>query len=104
MDGRLQTVLGTDRARWAETRTRGPQCCSTHSERLDAVRLLQVHVPYSYGWSIIALTALVKLVTLPLSKAQVRPRIQCLAASLRFRVSTRMPALDTSHMLTRVGF
>ena len=34
--------------------------------------VVQVHVPYSYGWSIIALTALVKLVTLPLTKTQVR--------------------------------
>ena len=34
----------------------------------------QVHVQYSYGWSIIALTALVKLVTLPLTKTQVHPR------------------------------
>jgi hypothetical protein len=28
-------------------------------------------VPYSYGWSIIALTALVKLATYPLTKTQV---------------------------------
>ena len=33
---------------------------------------LQLHVPYSYGWSIIALTALVKLATYPLTKTQVR--------------------------------
>ena len=32
----------------------------------------QLHVPYSYGWSIIALTALVKLATYPLTKTQVR--------------------------------
>ena len=31
----------------------------------------QIHVPYSYGWSIIALTALVKLATYPLTKTQV---------------------------------
>lgn len=40
------------------------------------MRLLQLHVPYSYGWSIILLTALVKLVTLPLTKTQVRHRLQ----------------------------
>jgi YidC/Oxa1 family membrane protein insertase len=32
---------------------------------------LQLGVPYSYGWSIITLTALVKIVTLPLTKKQV---------------------------------
>ena len=31
----------------------------------------RLHVPYSYGWSIVALTALVKLVTFPLTKTQV---------------------------------
>jgi hypothetical protein len=29
-------------------------------------------VPYSYGWSIVALTALIKLATFPLTKKQVR--------------------------------
>ena len=41
------------------------------------MHVAQVHVPYSYGWSIIALTALVKLVTLPLTKTQVRTRNLC---------------------------
>lgn len=36
-------------------------------EQLD-----RLHVPYSYGYSIIILTAIVKLVTLPLTKQQVR--------------------------------
>ena len=35
--------------------------------RLDAL-----HVPYSYGFSIILLTMLVKLATFPLTKKQVR--------------------------------
>jgi len=34
--------------------------------------LESVHVPYSFGWSIIALTALVKLATFPFTKIQVR--------------------------------
>lgn len=39
----------------------------TIQEQLD-----RLHVPYSYGYSIIALTAVVKLVTLPFTKKQVR--------------------------------
>jgi hypothetical protein len=35
-------------------------------------QLDKLHVPYSYGYSIIILTAMVKLVTLPLTKKQVR--------------------------------
>lgn len=35
-------------------------------------QLNRLHVPYSYGWSIICLTLVVKLVTLPLTKIQVR--------------------------------
>lgn len=34
-------------------------------------QLNRLHVPYSYGWSIICLTLVVKLVTLPLTKIQV---------------------------------
>jgi len=34
-----------------------------------------IHVPYSYGWSIIALTALVKLATWPFTKIQVESSI-----------------------------
>jgi predicted lipid-binding transport protein (Tim44 family) len=39
-------------------------------EGIDGV-LAAVHVPYSYGFSIIALTLLVKVVTFPLSKKQI---------------------------------
>eukprot|EP00878_Enallax_costatus_P025331 GHUV01027099.1.p1 GENE.GHUV01027099.1~~GHUV01027099.1.p1 ORF type:complete len:165 (+),score=33.04 GHUV01027099.1:186-680(+) len=39
----------------------------TIQEQLD-----RFHVPYSYGYSILILTAIVKLVTLPLTKKQVR--------------------------------
>jgi membrane protein insertase Oxa1/YidC/SpoIIIJ len=35
--------------------------------------LAAMHVPYSNGWSIIALTAVVKLATFPFTKIQVRP-------------------------------
>ncbi|EFN53413.1 hypothetical protein CHLNCDRAFT_136603 [Chlorella variabilis] len=35
--------------------------------------LVRVGVPYSYGWSIVALTALIKLATFPLTKKQARP-------------------------------
>lgn len=35
----------------------------------------RVHVPYSYGWSIVALTASVKLLTLPLTKQQVESQL-----------------------------
>ena len=35
--------------------------------------LSQLHVPYSYGFSIILLTCLVKLATFPLTKQQARP-------------------------------
>lgn len=35
-------------------------------------QLDRLHVPYSYGYSIILLTAAVKLLTLPLTKIQVR--------------------------------
>lgn len=35
--------------------------------------LAAVHVPYSYGFSIILLTVLVKIVTYPFTKKQVRP-------------------------------
>ena len=34
--------------------------------------LTQLHIPYSYGFSIILLTCLVKLATFPLTKQQVR--------------------------------
>lgn len=37
-------------------------------------QLIKYNVPYSYGYSIIILTAMVKLVTLPLTKKQVRSR------------------------------
>ena len=36
------------------------------------VGLDKVHCPYSYGYSIILLTLLVKVVTFPLTKQQVR--------------------------------
>jgi membrane protein insertase Oxa1/YidC/SpoIIIJ len=39
-------------------------------------QLNRLHVPYSYGWSIICLTLVVKLVTLPLTKIQVCCRQQ----------------------------
>lgn len=32
--------------------------------------LKKLNVPYSYGWSIVALTAVIKLVTFPLTKKQ----------------------------------
>ena len=35
----------------------------------------KIHVPYSYGWSIVALTAIVKLFTLPLTKQQVESQL-----------------------------
>jgi YidC/Oxa1 family membrane protein insertase len=35
--------------------------------------LAGLHVPYSNGWAIIALTAAVKLATFPFTKIQVRP-------------------------------
>lgn len=34
-------------------------------------QLNRLHVPYSYGWSIVFLTVIVKMVTLPLTKIQV---------------------------------
>lgn len=44
------------------------ECCCTWAQGA----LVAVHIPYSYGWSIIALTALVKLATYPFTKIQVR--------------------------------
>ena len=40
---------------------------------LDSIQagLEQYHIPYSYGWSIIALTVLTKIVMFPFTKAQV---------------------------------
>jgi hypothetical protein len=35
--------------------------------------LKKLNVPYSYGWSIVALTLVVKLATFPLTKKQVGP-------------------------------
>ncbi len=46
-------------------------CCP--DDRVVQGGLGAVHVPYSYGWSIIALTALVKLMTYPFTKIQVPP-------------------------------
>lgn len=66
------------------------------------LHVTQVHVPYSYGWSIIALTALVKLVTLPLTKTQVCPsaarvyRFHCRA------MECNLPAMDMSNSLILV--
>jgi hypothetical protein len=38
--------------------------------------LNRAHVPYSYGYSIILLTVLVKILTFPLTKKQVRARVR----------------------------
>ena len=35
-------------------------------------QLDKLHVPYSYGWSIIGLTLFVKIISFPLVKTQVR--------------------------------
>ena len=65
-------------------------------EGIDGV-LAAVHVPYSYGFSIIALTLLVKVVTFPLSKKQIesttamqalQPRVKDLQARA---VAPRLP-------------
>ena len=53
-------------------------------DKLDAQ-----HVPYSYGWSIVALVATVKLATFPLVKSQVLQTPRFLESCLR--------AIDEGH-------
>jgi membrane protein insertase Oxa1/YidC/SpoIIIJ len=49
--------------------------------------LVKLGVPYSYGWSIVGLTALIKLVTFPLTKKQVGAgfKLQVQSAALACR-------------------
>ena len=49
--------------------------------------LKKLNVPYSYGWSIVALTAVIKLVTFPLTKKQ---------ASAQWCMSSHPPGLDNA--------
>lgn len=46
----------------------------------------QLHVPYSYGWAIISLTLLTKIVTFPFTRIQVRDMQTC--ASLKQTMSS----------------
>lgn len=62
--------------------------------------LVRVGVPYSYGWSIVALTALIKLATFPLTKKQARPGPgppapfrPCLPPRVAARLPDLIPAL-----------
>ena len=51
-----------------------PACAQTLDSGLYAL-----HVPYSYGFAIILLTVLVKALTFPLSRKQVRPHpLRCI--------------------------
>jgi len=66
-------------------------------EGIDGV-LAGLHVPFSYGYSIIALTILVKLATFPLSKKQVESSTQMQALQPRIKELQAMYANDPERL------
>ena len=66
-------------------------------EGIDGV-LDGLHVPYSYGYSIIVLTVLVKLATFPLSKKQVESSTQMQALQPRIKELQAMYANDPERL------
>ncbi|KAJ6842895.1 inner membrane protein PPF-1, chloroplastic-like [Iris pallida] len=69
-----------------------------------------VHVPYSYGFAIILLTVIVKVVTLPLTKQQVestlamqnlQPKIKAIQG--RYKGNQERIQLETSRLYTKAG-
>ena len=115
----LQTVLvfiqsGLEQVSGRVWQCRGCQCCFACFRLLYLLLLCavsppnlhgfrsssQLHVPYSYGWSIIALTALVKLATYPLTKTQVGTLRECLCLP-RCTVDTGQLPLYIVHELNK---
>ena len=79
------------------------------SELLCALQLLDnglagLHIPYSYGFAIILLTILVKIVTFPLTKKQVRCCLEYMGVwsctrNLNAGMTMQPSVTDGAHML-----
>ena len=92
-DAEAMKAAGLQKGGWLGPITDGLEAAL---EGIDSV--LDGRVPFSYGYSIIALTVLVKLATFPLSKKQVESSMQMQAMQPRIKELQAMYAADPERL------